>query len=143
MSLAPAKISATRGASVFALAFLLLLSPVCGAFCQAQMCDTPQARPGKSSCHESFSAAADSSTGHVSSIQNCALQQQPVALPVGFRSATGDSPLVDNVTHCTSPLAVRAVDFHHDSHLSLKFSSSAELRGQSSLPEDYSLVLRI
>jgi len=143
MSLAPQNSSAIRGASVFVLAFLLLLSPVCGAFCQAQMCDTPPAGAGKSSCHESFSAVADPSTSHVNSIQNCALQQQPVALPVGFRSLAGDSPLVDHPTHGTSSFAVQAINFHHDNHLYLQFSSPAESRSLGDLPEHSSLVLRI
>ena len=143
MSLVPEKLTAIRGASVFVLAILLLLSPVCGAFCQAQMCAAPQAGAQKSSCHESFSAAADSSASHVNAIQNCALQQQPVALPVGFRSAAGDSPLVDNAAHGTSPLAVRAVDFRPDTCLYLRFSSSAESRSLIGLPEHSRVVLRI
>jgi hypothetical protein len=142
MSLAPEKLLAIRGASVFVLAVLLLLSPVCGAFCQAQMCDTPQAGAEKSSCHESFNAAADSSFSHVSSIQNCALQQQPFALPVGFRSAPGDSPLVESATHGTSPRAVRAADFHNDNHLYPPISASAEWRSLSGVPEHSPLVLR-
>src|ERR1700751_1800900 len=134
MRLAPEKLLAIRGASVFVLAFLLLLSPVCGALCQAQMCDTPQAGGEKSSCHESSNTAADSSFSHVSSIQNCALQQQPVALPVGFRSAPGDSPLVENATHGTSPRAVWAADFHYDNHLYPQFSASSDWRTLSGFP---------
>jgi hypothetical protein len=141
MSLAPGKLSAIRGASVFVLVVLLLLWPVCGALCQAQMCDTPQAGGEKSSCHESFSAAADSSVSHVSSIQNCALQQQPVALPVGFRSA--DWPLAASTPHSTSPLAVPVIEFLSERHFSLQFSSSAEGRSLSGLPEHSPLVLRI
>jgi hypothetical protein len=143
MRLAPEKLLAIRGASVFVLAALLLLSPVCGAFCQAQMCDTPQAGAEKSSCHESFNAAADSSFSHVGSIQNCALQRQPVALPVGFRSAPGDSPLVKNATHGASPRAVRAADFHYGNHLYPQFSVSGEWRSLSGFPEHSPLVLRI
>jgi hypothetical protein len=143
MNLAPEKLLAIRGASVFVLAVLLLLSPVCGPFCQAQMCDTPRAGGEKSSCHESFNAAADSSFSHFSSIQNCALQQQPVALPVGFRSAPGDSPLVENAAHGTSPRAVRAADFHYDNHLYPRFPASAEWRSLSGFPEHSPLVLRI
>jgi hypothetical protein len=143
MDLAPEKLSAIRGASVFVLVVLLLLSPVCGALCQTQMCGTPQAGAERPSCHDSFSAAADSSISHVSSIQNCALQQQPVALPVGFRTAAGKSELVDSATHGTSPLAVRPVDFRHDNRLYLQFSSSAESRSLNGFRKHSSLVLRI
>jgi hypothetical protein len=142
MNLVPEKWAAIRSASVVVLAVLLLLSPVCDALCRAQMCDTSQAGGEKSPCHESFGPAADSSTRHVSSIQNCALQQ-PVALPAGFRSAAGDSSLLDNATHGTSPLAVRAIDFRHDHYLYLQFSSSAESRRLIGLPEHSPLVLRI
>jgi hypothetical protein len=143
MSLAPEELSAIRGASVFVLAVLLLLSPVCGTSCHAQMCARPQAGSEKSSCHESFNTAADSSFSHVSSIQNCALQQQPVALPVGFRSAPGDSPLAENATHDSSPRTSRAADFHYDNHLYCQFSASAEWRSLSGFPEHSPLVLRI
>jgi hypothetical protein len=136
MSLAPKKLSAIRGASVFVLVVLLLLWPVCGALCQARMCDTPQA----GACHESFSAAADSSISHFSSIQNCALQQQPVALPVGFRSV--DSPLAASTPHSASPLAVPVLEFLSESHFSPQFSS-AESRSLIGLPEHSPLVLRI
>jgi hypothetical protein len=141
MSLAPKKLSAIRGASVFVLVVLLLLWPVCGALCQAQMCDTSQAGAEKSSCHELFSAAADSSISHFSSIQNCALQQQPVALPVGFRSV--GSPLAASTPPSASPLAVPVVEFLSESHVSLQFSSSAESRSLIGLPEHSPLVLRI
>jgi hypothetical protein len=141
MSLAPKELSAIRGASVFVLVVLLLLWPVCGALCQAQMCDTPQAGAEKSSCHELFSAAADSSISHFSSIQNCALQQQPVALPVGFRSV--GSSLAASTPPSASPLAVPVVEFLSESHVSLQFSSSAESRSLIGLPEHSPLVLRI
>jgi hypothetical protein len=143
MSLAPEKLSAIRGASVIVLAFLLLLSPVCGAFCQAQMCDTPKAGAENSSCHESFTAAANSSISHVSSIQNCALQQQPVALPVGFRSISSDSPLVASTGHSASPAATTAMDFLYENYFSLRFSTSGESRSLGGFLEHSSLVLRI
>jgi len=143
MSLAPEKLSAFRGVSVFLLALVLLLSPVCGALCQAQMCDTPQAGAQNSSCHESVHSTADSSNGHVSSIQNCALQQQPVALPVGFRWVAGCSPLVDDFTYGPSPFALQVANVHHDNQLHLQFSSCAESRSLSGLPEHSSRVLRI
>jgi hypothetical protein len=105
------------------------------------MCDTSQAGAEKSSCHELFSAAADSSISHFSSIQNCALQQQPVALPVGFRSV--GSPLAASTPPSASPLAVPVVEFLSESHVSLQFSSSAESRSLIGLPEHSPLVLRI
>jgi len=142
MSLAKEKLLAIRGASVFVLAVLLLLSPVCGAFCQTQICFSPQPGAERSSCHESYAAAADSSFSRVSSIQNCALQQQP-ALPVGFRSVPADSPLVENATLASSPRAVRVADFHYDNHLYPWFSAYAEWPSLSGFPEHSPLVLRI
>jgi hypothetical protein len=136
-------LTSVRNASVLVLAVLLLLSPVCGALCQAQVCDAGQSAVNEPACHQSFSAASDSSAGQISSFENCGLQDLPVALPVSFRSLTGDSPLISSAAHSASPLAVRAIGFLQERHFSLQPSSSDESRSLSGSFEGPSLVLRI
>jgi hypothetical protein len=143
MDFAVRKFVAVRSGSVLVLAVLLLLTPMCGAICQAQMCAPTPAGGEKSACHESFAAAADASNSHISSMQNCTLQQLSVALPASFRSLSGDSPLFANAERNASPVASFGVELLPGTDTHLLFSSSGQARTLSHFSEESSLVLRI
>jgi len=143
MDFAVGKFAVLRSCSAFVLAVLLLLTPMCGAICQAQMCSPPQAGAEKSVCHESFGGAADSSDIHISSMQNCTLQQLLVALPASFRSVSGDSPLFAHAERNASPPASFGFEFLQGTNTHLLSSRSGEARSLSHFSELSPLVLRI
>jgi hypothetical protein len=128
---------------VFVLAALLLLTPICGTLCQAQMCDAQQTGAEKSACHESSGVSAEPLNSHISSIRHCGLQQIPVALPASFRSASGDSLLFAKTVRNASPLAILGIIRFGEMDLPGLLSPSGESRRLSGLVERSSLVLRI
>jgi hypothetical protein len=143
MDFAVRKFAAVRSGSMFLLAVLLLLTPMCGATCQAQMCAHTQAGGEKSACHESLAAPADASDSHISSMQNCALQQLPVALPASFRWLPGDSLLFAHSERNPLFVASFGVELLQGTDTHPLFSSSGEARTLSHFSAKSSLVLRI
>jgi hypothetical protein len=143
MSLERKTFAVVRGASVLVLAVLLLLTPICGAICQAQMCDAQQTGAEKPACHESSGVTADPSNSHISAIRNCSLQQIPVALPASFRLASGDSLFFAKTERNASPLAILGIVLPVEMHFPCLCSPSGESRSLSGFVGLSSLVLRI
>src|SRR5215469_3294111 len=77
----------SRGVAICGLALLLLLTPMCGAFCHAQSCPAPKHDSKTSGCHESASAASGGSPNHtIEALRTCNLQDLPAVLPGNFRA---------------------------------------------------------
>jgi hypothetical protein len=142
MNFAVRKFAAVRSGCVLALAVLLLLAPMCGTICQSRVCAPTQAGGEKSACHESFAAAADASNSHISSIENCTLQQLPVALPASFRSLSDDSPSFARAER-NALLVASFGELLQGTDTQLLFSSLRKARTLSHFSEKSSLVLRI
>jgi hypothetical protein len=101
MDLSAAMIARAKPALICTLALLLLVTPVCGALCNANACDL--AKPAdKSRCHESTSATASERANRTwQAERNCGLQDLLVALPTDFRSSRPDFSTPANATPAT------------------------------------------
>src|SRR5262249_50596538 len=80
------------------LVFLLLITPICGALCDAVGCDLRPKAAEQSSCHESAgSISGEHAVASLRAERNCGLQELPVALAADFRSSRSDSLASVNV----------------------------------------------
>jgi hypothetical protein len=85
-------LSRTKGVATCALSLLLLVTPVCSAFCKFQACEAPKTA-GESPCHESAGAVtSEHGSDSFGSERSCALEELPVVLPANFRGPSSDLP---------------------------------------------------
>jgi hypothetical protein len=78
-------------ATVCALAFLLVLTPMCGAVCRARACNLPASAAG-APCHETAGISEDASRILAPAL-SCSARELPAALPADFRSQPAKQPL--------------------------------------------------
>jgi hypothetical protein len=117
----------TKTALICVLALLLLVTPVCGALCQAQACDLLKAAE-KSTCHESAGSMTNRAGSSVRAERSCGLQELPVALPADFRSLRSDSAVAADTA---TSIAIFASSFGHANPTC--FSDAHHLQGTDAL----------
>jgi len=108
------------------LVLLLLVTPVCGALCNATACAVPKTAE-KSPCHESAGAPTGEQAENFRAERSCGLQELPVALAADFRSSRPDSLASTNAepaelrASCIEPMQPRyfsdSWDWHRSSGL--------------------------